>query len=42
MAYRKMTLVPTKAGYLYECFYCKTQMATDLADTHECEEHKNV
>ena len=34
-----MTLVPTRAGYLYECFYCHEQMATDLADNHECEEN---
>ena len=36
--YRKMTLVPTRAGYVYECCYCKTRMATDEADSHNCEE----
>ena len=34
--YRKMTLVPTHAGYVYECFYCKDRMATHRADDHEC------
>ena len=34
--YRKMTLVPTRAGYMYECFYCKSRLATDEADNHEC------
>lgn len=36
--YRKMTLIPTHAGYVYECYYCKTRLATDQADNHTCEE----
>lgn len=36
MAYRKMTLIPTNAGLVYECFYCKTRLETNQADTHEC------
>ena len=35
--YRKMTLIPTHAGYVYECFYCKETLATTEADTHNCE-----
>lgn len=36
--YRKMTIVMTRAGLSYECFYCKTQLAADEADTHNCPE----
>lgn len=36
--YKKMTLIPTHAGYVYECYYCKTRLATDQADNHTCEE----
>lgn len=35
---KKMTLIPTNAGLLWECFYCKEQINTDgaVADNHEC------
>ena len=36
MTYKKMSLIPTTAGWVYECFYCKETLATELADSHEC------
>jgi hypothetical protein len=35
----KMSLIPTRAGYLYECFDCKLSLTPELADTHKCEEN---
>jgi hypothetical protein len=35
---KKMSLIPTKAGYMYECFYCKTTMSPVDADVHKCKE----
>lgn len=35
----KMIVIPTRSGeIIYECFYCKTTMIPELADTHTCKE----
>lgn len=36
----KMTIVPTRAGIMYECYYCKVSVTPEQADTHECIECK--
>jgi hypothetical protein len=32
--YRKMTIVPTRAGLMYECRYCAVSLAPEEADQH--------
>jgi hypothetical protein len=34
---KKMSLIPTRAGYMYECFVCKTVLSPEEADAHECD-----
>jgi hypothetical protein len=34
MAYRKMTIVPTRAGLMYECCYCRESLTPEQADVH--------
>ena len=36
MTYKKMSLIPTPAGWVYECYYCNETLATTEADTHVC------
>lgn len=33
---KKMTLVPTKVGLMYECYYCKSGLTPEQADSHVC------
>lgn len=38
MAYKKMTVIPARAGVMYECYYCKTILTPPQADNHSCSE----
>lgn len=35
---KSLGLVPTHAGWLYECLDCKARFTPDLADNHKCPE----